>query len=94
MEGGDWGSEETDQPNFPFEPEDRFAIDILCLPDQYKVTKLVFFILWFTFLTFSHIMSKVSRTTLINKNVVPFLLARTEKYRPGLKLFSAMAVGL
>jgi len=37
MEGGDWGSEETDQPNFPFEPEDRFAIDILCLPDQYKV---------------------------------------------------------
>ena len=45
MEGGDWGSEETDQPNFPFEPEDRFAIDILCLPDQYKVTKLVFFIL-------------------------------------------------
>jgi len=36
-EGGDWGEEERDQPNFPFEPEDRFAIDILRLPDFYRV---------------------------------------------------------
>jgi hypothetical protein len=37
LENGDWGEEETEQPNFPFEPEDRFAIDILRMNDVYRV---------------------------------------------------------
>lgn len=36
-EGGDWGDEERDQPHFPFEPEDRFLIDILRLDNEFKV---------------------------------------------------------
>lgn len=37
LEGGDWGEEETVQPNFPFESEDRFEIHILRLSDIYRV---------------------------------------------------------
>ncbi|XP_035826037.1 uncharacterized protein LOC101856665 isoform X2 [Aplysia californica] len=37
LECGDWGEEEREQPNFPFEPEDRFEINILRLPDAYRV---------------------------------------------------------
>jgi len=37
LEGGDWGDEERDQSEFPFEPEERFTIDILRLPEYYRV---------------------------------------------------------
>jgi len=37
QEGGAWGEEEREQPNFPFEPEDRFEIDILNKGDGYRV---------------------------------------------------------
>lgn len=37
LEGGSWGEEEREQPNFPFEPKDQFEIDILCLPNTYRV---------------------------------------------------------
>lgn len=37
LEGGDWGNEEREQPNFPFEPEDRFEINILRMPECYRV---------------------------------------------------------
>ncbi|XP_059163775.1 uncharacterized protein LOC131946818 [Physella acuta] len=37
MENGSWGEEEKEQPNFPFEPEDRFEINILRLSDIFRV---------------------------------------------------------
>ncbi|KAK6997789.1 galactokinase [Biomphalaria glabrata] len=37
LENGSWGGEEKEQPNFPFEPEDRFEINILRLPDVFRV---------------------------------------------------------
>lgn len=37
LEDGSWGDEEREQPNFPFEPEDRFEINIVRLSDCYRV---------------------------------------------------------
>lgn len=37
LENGSWGEEEKEQPNFPFEPEDKFEINILRLSDVFRV---------------------------------------------------------
>lgn len=38
-ENGSWGTEEREQPNFPFKPEDRFEISIVTLPKVFKVSR-------------------------------------------------------
>lgn len=37
-EGGSWGGEEKDQPNFPFKAEDRFTLALAVLDDRIRVS--------------------------------------------------------
>ncbi|KAL8603608.1 hypothetical protein ACOMHN_005550 [Nucella lapillus] len=69
-EGGDWGSEETEQPFFPFEPEDRFELMFVMLGHGFRV-----FVNHHHFADFDHRMSPNDITHL-------FLSGSCDYYEP------------